>query len=98
MEIKDFKESKIRNAILTKAKPIINSKRSKHDKGLIYIEGQVVARVKIPNNHQRIMKPSKSKYIAEALRLKESDFNSFVECSLKSKGYFNILKSLNLNM
>jgi len=36
MKIKKFKELDIRNAILTKAKPAIKSKRSKHDKGLIY--------------------------------------------------------------
>lgn len=79
MKIKKFNESNIRNAILTKAKPKIKSKRSKHDKGLIYLKDKVVGRVKIPNAHNRIMNPSKSKYIANDLRLTEGEFNEFVD-------------------
>ena len=92
MKIKKFNESDIRNAILKKAKPKINSKQSKHDKGLIYLEEKVVSRVKIPNPHKRIMNPSKSRYIANALRLTNVEFNNFIDCTLKSKDYFVLLK------
>jgi len=97
MKIKKFNESDIRNAILTKAKPKIKSKRSKHDKGLIYLKDKVVGRVKIPNAHNRIMNPSKSKYIANDLRLTEGEFNEFVDCTLKSRDYFILLKRLDLS-
>ena len=97
MKINKFKESEIRKAIINKAKPKINSKRSKHDKGLISLDGRIVARVKIPNGHARIMQPSKSKYIAEALRLGDADFNNFVDCSLKRNKYISILKNQGLN-
>jgi hypothetical protein len=97
MKIRKFKESEIRKAILNKAKPTISSKRSKHDKGLIYLGDIIVARVKIPNNHIRIMQPSKSKYIAESLRLDETEFNEFVDCHLKGKEYITILKNQGLS-
>lgn len=97
MKIRKFKESEILKAILNKAKPTISSKRSKHDKGLIYLGDKIVARVKIPNNHTRIMQPSKSRYIAESLRLDETEFNGFVDCSLKGREYKSILDNQDLS-
>ncbi len=97
MKIKKFKESEIRKAIIKKAKPTINNKRSKHDKGLIFLGSKIVGRVKIPNNHTRVMQPSKSKYIADSLRLDENSFNKFIDCSLKGKEYFSILESQDLS-
>lgn len=97
MKIRQFKESEIREAILNKAKPKINSKRSKHAKGLIYLGDKIVARVKIPNDHKRVMQPSKSRYIAESLRLDETEFNEFVDCSLRGNEYMSILKNLDLS-
>ena len=52
MSINDYKEKEIRQKILSKINPsIIRKSRSKHKKGKILLNGKVVARVKIPNNH-----------------------------------------------
>jgi hypothetical protein len=91
--IKDFKEDDIRNAILQKASLGKINKQGKHWKGYIIIEGILVGKVKIPNAHPRIMHSSKSQYIANDLKLNEEQFNSFVECSLKSTSYYEIMKT-----
>lgn len=67
MSIKSYKEKDIRKAILKKVKPKINP--GKHGKGYIYIGEKLEAKVKIPNNHEKIMHKSKSKFIARALKL-----------------------------
>ncbi len=60
MRIKDYPEKDIRKSILKKLTPTIKSKRGKHKKGYIYNNGKWVTNVKIPNDHTRIMKHSKS--------------------------------------
>jgi hypothetical protein len=55
VKIKDYKESDIRKTILTKAKPVRINKGGKHWKGYIVIGDTTVAKVKIPNDHPRIM-------------------------------------------
>ena len=92
MSIKDFPEKQIRNQIKTKLKPTINSKRSKHAKALIIIEGKKVARVKLPNEHSQIMHQSKSRYIASDLHLTDEEFNQLIDCTLKGKEYCKIIK------
>ena len=88
MAINDFKEKDIRSKIIKKIDPTIRKGRAKHDKGKIYVDGKVVARVKIPNSHNRIMKQSKSKYIASDLLLEQEDFNKLIECTLSGLDYY----------
>lgn len=92
MPIKDFTEKEIRSKIINKIDPVIKKRRSPHDKGHIEINGRIVARVKIPNNHDRIMKHSKSQYIASSLKIKEQDFNDLIDCPLSGPQYYSKLK------
>ena len=91
--IKNFTEKAIRKSILTKINPKITSK-GKHWKGSIYLGEVLIGKVKIPNEHIRIMKSSKSCYIASALRLDDSQFNGLIECPLSSSDYWEIQKKL----
>lgn len=93
MSINSYSEKDIRNKILSKIKPtIIKPKRGKHDKGKIFIDGKLKAKVKIPNNHNRIMKKSKSQYIAKDLQLKDSEFNALIDCPLTGPQYYALLR------
>ena len=49
-------------------------------------------KVKIPNNHNRIMKESKSQYIAKDLQLKDSEFNALIDCPLTGPQYYALLR------
>jgi hypothetical protein len=89
--IKPFPEKEIRRQIIRKIKPKIPKSRSKHAKGYIYLNGIEVSKVKIPNDHNRIMKKSKSGYIAEDLKLTPAEFNDLIECPLKGTEYYQIL-------
>lgn len=91
-EIKDFTEKNIRSKIINKIKPTIKRGRAPHDKGYIYLEDQIVTKVKIPNEHDDIMKHNKSQYIASNLRLSADQFNDLIECPLRGPGYYKILK------
>lgn len=88
--ISDFTEKEIRKAILSKINPKITSKKSKHWKGSIYLGDKLISKVKIPNDHIRVMKEKKSKYIADSLRLEPSQFNEFVKCTLRGPEYYRI--------
>lgn len=92
-DIRDFTEKHIRHAVLTKANPEKINKSGKHWKGYVFIEDVLVTKVKIPNNHNRIMKSSKSQYISQDLRLSFSQFNSFVDCSMTGPEYRRFLKT-----
>lgn len=94
MPIKDFSEKDIRQKIKSKISPKVKKGRSKHEKGYISLNGQIVAKVKIPNAHNRIMKHSKSQYIAQALRLTESQFNDLIDCPLSGKKYYKIIEEI----
>jgi hypothetical protein len=89
--IKGFSEIAIRNAILNKASLCKINKNGKHWKGYIEINGKVAGKVKIPNEHQRIMYGNKSMYIAQDLKLSEVQFNNFVICSMSSDEYKEII-------
>lgn len=91
MAIKDFKEKDIRAKIINKINPEIKKGRSKHDKGKVIVDGKLAARVKLPNDHCRVMKKSKSKYIASDLGLEAEDFNHLIECTLSGTDYYDIL-------
>lgn len=94
MPIKDFPEKDIRQKIISKIDPKVKKGHSKHEKGYIYLNGILVAKVKIPNSHQRIMKASKSKYIASSLRLTDEQFNGLIECPLSGKKYYQIIEDI----
>ncbi|MBW2011669.1 MAG: hypothetical protein JRI32_08550 [Deltaproteobacteria bacterium] len=93
MSIKEYPEKEIRNKILSKIKPVVRKGRSKHDKGYIYVDGKLETKVKIPNNHGKIMKESKSRYIAAALKLNDDEFNNLIDCPLTGPQYYDCLKS-----
>lgn len=91
MRIKSYKEKEIRNAILKKVNPGKIEKFRKHERGYIYIGKKVVAKIKIPNEHKKIMHQSKSKFIARDLKLNDEDFNNLIDCPLKGPEYYTIL-------
>jgi len=91
--LRDFREKDIRKAIIDKAKPRKISKNSPHWKGKIYVGEVFVAKVKIPNDHPRIMRSSKLRFIARDLQLTEDQFNAFVECRLSGTEYYGILNA-----
>lgn len=93
MPINDYPEKTIRRQIINKIAPSIKSRRSPHQKGYIYIEGKVEAKVKIPNEHPRVMKQSKSKYIASGLKLSDEEFNDLIDCPMSGPQYYEILSS-----
>lgn len=92
MGINDFSEKEIRSAILKKVSPTITHKRGKHWKVSIYLDDKLITKVKIPNNHKRIMKESKSQYIAKALRLNHKQFNHLIDCTMKGPAYYKLQK------
>ena len=96
MPIKDFTEKNIRNKIKSKISPEVKKRRSKHEKGKIYLDGKMVAIVKIPNAHNRKIKHSKSKYIAVDLKLTDDQFNDLINCPLSGKEYYKILAEIGL--
>lgn len=94
MKIKDYEEKKIRKTILNKVKPKEINKSGKHWKGYIYIGEKFVTKVKIPNDHKRIMHQTKSKFIARDLKLNFGDFNKLNDCLLKETGYYDKLAQI----
>ncbi|OHD57207.1 MAG: hypothetical protein A2Y33_07380 [Spirochaetes bacterium GWF1_51_8] len=94
MKIKDFLESEIRLKIISKANPKEIDKNGKHWKGYIYSDDILVLKVKIPNDHKRVMHQSKSQYIAKDLNLTEEEFNRFIECSFSSEDFKEKMKNL----
>jgi len=93
MAIDDFIERHIARQILNKLKPERLNSRGKHRKCYIYIDGVLVAKVKIPNDHNRIMKENKSQYIAKNLKLDDNDFNDLINCPLSGPNYYKKIKN-----
>ena len=91
-KILPFPEREIRKQIINKVKPTIPKSRGTHQKGHIFLNGKPVGKVKIPNNHSNIMKETKSKFIAQSLKLEPREFNDLIKCPLKGAEYFKILK------
>ena len=92
MQIKNYPEKKIRKQIINKINPIIKKSRSSHQKGYVYLNGILITKVKIPNEHDRIMKKSKSQFIASSLRLSYEELNDLIDCSMSGKKYLKLLK------
>lgn len=93
MSIITFPEKEIRKQIKSKINPKIQGKRSKHQKGCIYIDDKLVAKVKLPNDHNVPMKQSKTKYIANDLKLDYDEFNQLIQCPLTGPAYYDLLKN-----
>jgi len=93
-QIKDFLETEIRKAILTKAPLGDINKNGSHWKGYLFANDKLVGKVKIPNAHRRVMHGSKSAYIARDLKLDEPQFNDFVACSMSTGEYKAVLSGL----
>lgn len=91
MKIKDYKESEIRNRILSKVNPGKINKKAKHWKGYIFAGKKLIAKVKIPNDHPRVMGHNKSQYIARDLKLTSKDFNRLIDCPMKGSEYYQKL-------
>ncbi len=92
MSIKDYPESTIREKILAKLTPHVQKGR-RHDKAYIYLDNVLMTKVKLPNNHTRIMKESKSRYICSGLRLQPQEFNRLIDCPLRGPEYYELLKT-----
>ncbi len=93
MPIKDYKEKEIRKQIIKKINPQIYKNRGAHQKGYIKVEGKVVTKVKIPNEHNKVMKSRISKYIATNLKLNAEEFNDLIDCPLTGPKYFDLLRT-----
>lgn len=94
MSIKGHTESEVRKAIVNKVKPKIIKGRH-HDKGEIIVKGIEVSTIKIPNDHKRkYMGYKKLQKVAEKLRLTNEQCGELVSCTLKHKGYREILNKL----
>lgn len=91
MKIKDYPESTIREKILSKLDPAIHKGR-KHDKAYIFAGDTLVAKVKLPNAHGRVMKANKSQYICTSLRLDPHEFNELIDCPLRGPRYYELLE------
>jgi hypothetical protein len=91
--INDFTEKEIRKSILRKVNPRITHKK-KHWKGSIYLDEVFISKVKIPNEHTRVMKEKKSQYIAKSLRLDDEQFNGLIDCSIKGTEYYQIQRKI----
>jgi hypothetical protein len=92
-DIEDFSEKEIRNAILNKASLTKINKNAPHWKGYIYDGDVLLAKVKIPNDHARVMHANKSQFIANDLHLPAEQFNLFVECKIKTGQYWDMLRA-----
>ena len=93
-KINDFTEKDIRNAILLKANLVRINKTGKHWKGYVYSGNILIGKVKIPNEHLRLMHENKSKYIANDLKLTSDQFNKFVECTFSKNDFSTHIKEL----
>ena len=93
--IKRFSESEINSKIKSKVSKfrIPGRKRSPHPTFVISLNGKVVGKVKVPNDHDRLFSKSKSEIIAHALKLTYEEYNKLIECSLTRTGYYEILAS-----
>ena len=92
MAIKSYQEKQIRKQILNKLKPRICP--GSHDKCYIEDDGKLLTKVKIPNNHNKVMHKNKSKFIARALKLDDDQFNDLIDCPLSGPDYYLFLKKI----
>jgi len=86
-----FTEKEIRTKIKSKIGPEIK-RGTKHDKGLIYLDEIVVAKVKIPNGHSTPLSRDNQRHLIQSLKLEAEEFNSLIKCPLSKKEYYQLLK------
>ncbi len=92
MPVKDYTERRIRKSILAKIKSSPVKGRSKHQKIKIFLGPELLSVVKVPNDHDKVMKHGKSSKIAQSLRLNDAEFEQFIDCSLTGPGYTKLLQ------
>jgi len=92
-KIRSFTEKVIRAKLLSKLDPSKINKDGKHWKAYLSLDGKIVGKYKIPNEHDREMHHSKSQFIAQSLHLKASEFNDLIECPLTGVAYYKLLKA-----
>ncbi len=92
MPIKDYTERRIRRGILAKVDASPVRGRSKHQKIKIYLDDKLFSVVKVPNDHDKVMKHGKTSKIAQALRLADAEFERFIDCSLTGPAYYSLLQ------
>lgn len=93
--IKDYEEKIIRRALQSKLKNYCaNISTGDHEIWTIKLEGKLVGKITIPNDHKRVMKQSKSKFIARDLKLTDNyhAFNELIDCPLSGPNYMNLVK------
>jgi len=96
MSINDYDEKTIRDKVLKKVKPRDTQNylaKGKHDKLYLYVDGKMESKVKLPNNHKRIMRERKSRFIAVALKLRDDEFNNLIDCPLSGPKYYDLFKA-----
>ncbi len=89
MAFHNFTENEVRVAILNKIKPEIKNKRAPHWRGIIYLNGEYFATVKIPNPHNKNFGPSKVKNIANQLGIDQNQYNELIKCTFSGSDYFD---------
>ena len=93
-KIKRFSESEINSKIKSKVSKVRipgRKKRGPHPTFAISLNGKIVRKVKVPNDHDRLFSEAKSEKIAQALKLTYEEYNKLIECSLTRTGYYEIL-------
>jgi hypothetical protein len=92
MPIRDYTERKIRKSILAKTDGSPVKGRSKHQKVKIFLDDKLLSVVKVPNDHDKVMKHGKTSKIAQALRLTDAEFEGLIDCSLTGPAYYSLLR------
>ena len=92
MSYKVYTERYIRTKIISKAQPVIKKSRSPHDIGKIMVDGKHVTSVKIPNGHKSEFRSSKARQLAKQLCLDANQYNQFMDCPMKHKEYYEVLR------
>lgn len=93
VKIKRFTDREVNKQIYRKVDPETPKSRSGHQKGLIYLKGKIVARVKIPNPHDSYLSGKSLKKIATQLLLNNENFNGLIDCSVSGSDYYSILEN-----
>jgi len=94
VKIKRFTDREVNKQIYRKVDPKTRKSRSGHKKGLICLNGKIVARVKIPNPHDSYLSGNSLKKIADQLLLNNESFNGLIDCTVSGSDYYAILENV----
>ncbi len=87
-----YTEKCIRNKILNKVNPVIKHGRASHNMGIIMLNGKKVAKVKIPNSHQKEWKSKQLKKMAENMKIPLSFLCGLIDCNKTGSDYYTKLE------